>query len=509
MTWENQLNKTSPAPKLQFVGPSHSPWVLSAGSYILPTARRMKGRLKLAFPEGATEFRMPTIGVFLNGANLQKATDKPYTVQATVEYATPQVAPPPPFEWAGSSTKVVAAGASLELSDDWCVKNGPIPAGAHLWVRYDVSVTTDSMITTNLSYTETAGAFQSINYAYIAGSTAADAQNLVNGHGPLTNPGVLTGGQFWPIVIPGFLAKFAGGTRTCVAAFGDSNVLGLGLVAVTAGTGMVGRAYNSLGIECLNFGIASSTMVSLADVPASYFAMAAYMTDVHLGSPGNDVTAGTAIGPIQTAYNTLITKIKTINPGARIWMHKYMPHTTNNPLTTITAQSTTGYVATITVANIENIPAVGMPIQITGYSGTAPASYNGVWAVTRKDAGTGTGTFDFVYSGTGVSGGTPVLTDAFTSATYQTPYPQCGPESTSTRSVYNTWCDTLAANGTIFGALDPNVVTERGGPNSATATWADQGTTDGTHAYDMMYTAVSSEFRRQMLARGILQNTPR
>ncbi len=312
--------------KLQIVGQAVAPFI--NGQSALATAVRWQGRIPvISGPWPTSEYRAPVRGWYMNNVLARTNLPKDYTVSLALEVLQgTMVTASAPILFDGVQSKVVVAGSDDFNSDDWCAVNGPIAAGAHGWLRYDVTVETAGMLSVS-------GFLANFPVSALAGFNAWFATNgaatgNVNGVGAMPSTGgTIASGGLAPLCLAGMLGKYDY-QRTSMLIIGNSR---------DAGSASMQIACIDMGIPVVNFGYAGSTAVQWGAFTPAMLATAAYCSDVFIGDCINDLQGGTSVAVIQAAYVSLIGKLKAINPALRIWGKKCLPQ----------SDSLDGYVTTV------------------------------------------------------------------------------------------------------------------------------------------------------------------
>ncbi len=493
MVWDKKNTILRRAAKLQLMGQGIIAY--SAGGGNLATAMRMQGRIPIFFgPWPTKEWRLPVDGFYVPGAITLTNLPKAYACNFSLELqnAAGSIASVP-ILWGGSQQKVINPGDALSLSDDWCATNGPIPAGTRGFLRYDISVPTAGILTCANAWAPNAGPSLGLAYWF---TTNGAATGNVNGVGQF--PGAGSGGNqlLPPIVLRAMLGTYDN-LRTSALLLGDSRVAGVatGTQDNYSGKTYLTRAMYDLNVPYVSFAFSGTNLSQWAALAAPAYAIAAYVSDIFIGFPINDITAGRTAAQIKADYTTLIGTLKGINPAAKIWLVKPEPHT--NTLTQAASSVTSsGTTATFVIPDTSKLVEGGTVV----VAGATPAAYNGTFnGLHIVDANTFTVTFA---GGASPATGAITVHDGWSTAANQTPTAGCEYPS-SIRMDVIAWMDTLVGVS-VTGVLDPNVVAE---VNGGSGIWPPNGTLDGLHAGDQMNTTESIEVKKQLLSKGFIPNT--
>jgi hypothetical protein len=502
MVWDQKNAVLRRPTKLQLAQVQITPYSSGVG---LLTGVLAQGRIPIkAVPWPINKVVQPVVGFTCPGNGTRVNIAKAQTLKFWVEVMAGSSLVSIPITWTGSETKIVNPGDELALSDDWCLLNGAIPAGASWWMRWEASVATAGSGGFLFSALQQSGGtgsqFAQATWWYNAG---VPSQDNMAGTGPLVGTGSSGNTSGAPNTIHSVLVAYDY-QRTSALLLGDSKFVGSGTPNARGnpdgGASHISNALAQMNIPYINYGFAGTTMQGWSQVSAAAWAMAAYVTDVVIGYPINDINTGSpTLANLQSWFNTLVAKLLSINPTLRIWVVQCEPGT-NTKQYAVTQATSSGTVATLSMADTSGL-TVGGKLSVTG---ATPIAYNVTAATITEIVPNVSVSYNFA-GGTSPATGTVVATDAWSTTANQTPRAGCE-YPTSTLVSYKAWITSLKSLGTIFGILDPNVVVEAGGSGQS-GKWTIGSTGDGIHELEWSYIACVYAFKSQYLAQGGIPNT--
>lgn len=272
------------------------------------------------------ELRATAIGHYILGGTGYVALPKNYTYKLSVYVIKNNdlISLPTPIKWSGFDSITITPSLPKTNSDDWCAINGQPPAGARIFIYYELLTPTSGIIAT---YTRSAIGNNSAipygtkNYSY-ASTPPSDIYNQIGG---VVNTTGGTSSSTTPVGLWGILTRHEY-DYTCAFVGGDSRVAGDSGTNndKVNGRSPIWRVLNDWNIPIHIHAVGGSTLQVHAAVDVKAFAMTEYCQWAFIKWGVNDVFNGRSLAQMQADFATLITKLKAANPDIKIvWGLEY------------------------------------------------------------------------------------------------------------------------------------------------------------------------------------------